>query len=305
MSVMDLNPKNDSALLKFSYNSLQLFHLGLALLLAFISEQSNAQSEHSFHVMTYNIRYDNPDDPMTWSERKDIIASQILFNKVDILGIQEGLDHQLLDLDLLLSDYKRIGLGRDDADSKGEYCAIYYKYERYKMINQGTYWLSLNPSEVGSIGWDAALPRIATFAILRELSTNRELCVFNTHLDHIGEKSRINSANLISALLEKEAGRRPRIVMGDFNEGKPLGVWQWFSTPLSRMRDPSDLIQKYGPDYTYNAFRCEAIKNAVMIDHIFISDGITPLRYGVISECWNGIPPSDHFPVIGEFIWDR
>lgn len=305
MLVMDLNLKNDFMMMNVQSASLALQRLGLSLFLFFISVECKAQTEQSFTLMTYNIRYDNPDDPMPWSERKDKIASQILFNEIDILGIQEGLDHQLLDLDLLLTEYKRIGVGRDDGDRKGEHCAIYYKFERYKLINQGTYWLSLNPNEVGSIGWDAALPRIATFAVLRENTTNREICVFNTHLDHLGEKSRANSANLISALLEREAGRRARIVMGDFNEAKPHAVWQWFSTSLSGMNDPASLIQKHGPDYTYNSFRCEAIENAVMIDHIFFSEGIAPIRYGVISECWEGIPPSDHFPVIGEFIWDR
>jgi endonuclease/exonuclease/phosphatase family metal-dependent hydrolase len=278
----------------------------LLLITILFSQRTDAQvSDSSFVVMTYNIRYDNPTDPEKWGKRMVKIASTVVFHEVDILGIQEGLDHQLNGLDSLLKGYSRIGVGRDDGKKAGEYCAIYYKKSRYQLIHDGTYWLSENPMLPGSKSWDAALPRIASFVVLREFASLREICLFNAHLDHVGEESRIRSAQLISALLNREAGRRPHMVLGDFNEAKPGAVWQWFNSIQSGMIDPADLVQKHGPDFTYNAFSMNHTSTSGMIDHIFISRDLGVGRYGVISEGWTGMPASDHFPVLGEFFWPR
>ena len=43
-------------------------------------------------LMTYNIRYDNPNDgDNNWDNRKETLVNQILFYKPDIVGTQEGL----------------------------------------------------------------------------------------------------------------------------------------------------------------------------------------------------------------------
>ena len=121
-------------------------------------------AQEKLSVMTYNIRYDNPNDSLDqWSHRKKILTDQILFYAPDILGIQEGLLHQIEYIKENLKDYKYLGVGRDDGEKKGEYCALFYKNEFLTPIKNGTFWLSKSP-ETPSKDWDAALPRICTYA---------------------------------------------------------------------------------------------------------------------------------------------
>ena len=89
----------------------------LWLLFQGISLQIFAQINLS--VMTYNIRYDNPNDELDqWDNRKKISTDQIQFYTSDILGIQEGLLRQIEYINKNLKDYKHLGVCRDDGGSK-------------------------------------------------------------------------------------------------------------------------------------------------------------------------------------------
>ncbi|CAG8769198.1 1167_t:CDS:2, partial [Racocetra fulgida] len=50
-----------------------------------------------------------------WSSRRRKVADTILFNRVDIVGLQEVLKNQLSDLETLLGqDWQWVGVGRED-----------------------------------------------------------------------------------------------------------------------------------------------------------------------------------------------
>ena len=58
------------------------------------------------NVMSFNIRYDNPEDSLdNWKYRKDRAANAIRFYVVDILGTQEVLHYQLEELIQVLPEY--------------------------------------------------------------------------------------------------------------------------------------------------------------------------------------------------------
>ena len=85
-------------------------------------------AQENLSVMTYNIRYDSPNDGLDqWNYRKKILTDQIQFYAPDIIGIQEGLLHQIEYIKDALKNYEYLGLGRDDGGKNGEYCAIFYK----------------------------------------------------------------------------------------------------------------------------------------------------------------------------------
>lgn len=114
--------------------------------------------------MTFNIRYNNPEDSLnSWPYRKNIAASQVTFFDVDILGVQEALYDQMVDLQQRLPQYKYAGVGRDDGKTNGEFSAIFYDTTRLLCLKNSTFWLSQKPDSAGSNGWDAALPRIVTW----------------------------------------------------------------------------------------------------------------------------------------------
>lgn len=249
-------------------------------------------------VMTYNIRYDNPEDSAnSWSNRKALLSSQINFYHPDIVGVQEALDHQLSFLDSILNDYSYIGVGRKDGKTKGEYNAIFYDDNKFELLEQGTLWLSDTPDSI-SVGWDAALPRICTYALLHHRSLDQDIWVFNTHFDHIGEEARANSAQLIMRKIDALNDNRnfPVILMGDFNTS--FNKVEYGSIITSRLNDSKEscLQPPYGPTGTFNGFNFES-RVTNRIDYIFVGKQISVLKYAVLSTSQEGRFPSDHFPV--------
>lgn len=112
---------------------------------------------------SFNLRYDTKADTGNlWVSRAPMIRSLIQFHDFDVLGTQEGLHNQLEDLQAGLSGYTYYGIGRDDGKHKGEYSAIFYKIDKFKLLNSGDFWLSDTPEKVGP-GWDAHLNRICSW----------------------------------------------------------------------------------------------------------------------------------------------
>ena len=112
-------------------------------------------------LMTYNIRLDVPSDgENAWPNRKEYWASQVAFYEPDIFGIQEALPHQATDIATMLPDYGYVGIGRDGI-GKGESSNIFYKKERFKVLQENTFWLLETPHK-NSKRWEAALNRVLT-----------------------------------------------------------------------------------------------------------------------------------------------
>jgi len=87
----------------------------------FCMNMLSVNAQQPLNVMSFNIRYNNPGDSLnSWQYRKDIAASQVKFFDADILGVQEALYDQMLDLQQRLPKYKYEGVGRDDGKTKGE-----------------------------------------------------------------------------------------------------------------------------------------------------------------------------------------
>jgi endonuclease/exonuclease/phosphatase family metal-dependent hydrolase len=152
--------------------------------------------------MSYNIRLDTEADGINqWKNRTDKVIALIKKNNPDLLGVQEALHNQMMDLQKGLSEYEFIGVGRDDGKEKGEYSAIFYKKDKFEVQFQKTFWLSETPSIPGSKSWDAAITRVVSFALLKDKITNKSFLYANTHFDHMGKEARKNSATLIKIFL--------------------------------------------------------------------------------------------------------
>jgi len=248
-------------------------------------------------IATYNIRYDGHTDLANdWVERKVPIAHFVLNNEIKIIGFQEVLHNQLLDLLQLLPNYTFVGVGRDDGKTQGEYAPIFYDSTKFIAVQSGTFWLSPTP-QIPSKGWDAALNRICTYALLQN-KFNKELTwVFNTHFDHVGVEARLYSAELIldqiAELLQKQDA--PVLLIGDFNlEPNTRGIEFIKETyrDLTCMRNPEMCAAP-----TFNGFT-EDQNDDKRIDYIFGSEKIIPLKSLVIETPFGLSFPSDHFPVL-------
>ena len=256
------------------------------------------------NVMTFNIRYNTRNDSLNaWPYRKDNAASQIKFHNVHILGVQEALHEQVMDLGQSLSQYKHVGVGRDDGKTKGEYSAIFYDTTRLKLLGSSTFWLSLTPEIPGSKSWDAAITRIVTWAKFTDVRTKKTFFVFNTHFDHIGKEARRESARLFRQKVKDIAGNSPVVITGDFNSKPSDDAIKILtdSTDKDKFTDTKalSLIPHYGPHGTFNAFSSKETDNEP-IDFIFIKGKWKVLQHATLSQTWGGRFSSDHFPVFAK-----
>jgi endonuclease/exonuclease/phosphatase family metal-dependent hydrolase len=259
-------------------------------------------------VMSYNIRLDTEADGINqWKNRTDRVVALLKKYNPDLLGVQEALHNQMMDLQKELPDHAFVGVGRDDGKEKGEYSAIFYKKDKFEVLKQNTFWLSETPEVPGSKSWDAAITRVVTFALLKDKTTGKSFIYSNTHFDHVGKEARKNSATLIKiffrgfiagANFEKPEKEIPIIISGDFNS-EPTDA------PYLTMTDGEHLkLRDSRPaDDTTGTF-CGFERNKIpcrTIDYTFHSAEWFASNYTVIQDHDGKYFPSDHLPVMATF----
>jgi len=244
-------------------------------------------------VVTFNIRYDNPDDPLTWEQRRSKVASTVGY--FDILGFQEALVNQVDDLAEALPNHDHYGVGRDDGRSAGEHCPIFWNRARFDLLHAETKWLSATPDVPGSVGWDAALPRTATIVVLNDRQTGKIIRVVNTHFSHIGAEARALAARMLS-LQFAMSGADIDVLLGDLNaEPESLSMAILEGGGLS---DAYDVAEKRCRKNigTYTGFPTGGLRGAPRIDHILVRGG-SVLWFCAEEQIIEGFYISDHLPV--------
>ena len=255
-------------------------------------QQAATQTDEPVNVMTFNVRYDNPDDSLNnWNYRKDRVANAIRFYDADIVGTQEVLHNQMEDLRQRLPGYESIGVGREDGKEAGEYSALWYRADRFTAKESGWFWLSETPEVAGSKGWDGACDKL----------TGKELFVMNTHLDHVGVAARREGVKLVLDKIQELGGNLPVILTGDFNAEPESDVIKQVTDTadpehLTDARTVADLV--YGPNWTFHDFGSIPYEHRERIDYIFVKNGLEVLKYGILAETEGDAYLSDHAPVL-------
>lgn len=254
---------------------------------------SNVLSAQSFQVMTYNIRYDNPaDSANAWPNRKHKVFDLLKKYDPDLLGLQEVLHHQLTEITGAISQYASVGVGRDDGKQAGEYSPILFKKTRFDLLDHNTFWLSEQPTVPGSKSWDAAITRIATWALLQDKQSGRKFLVINTHFDHMGAQARKESAAIIKTKATELSPEVPVIITGDFNCTPEEAPYQLMTDgELIELVDPTSQPMGTFCGFEVNKIECKTI------DYVFLSSEWRADRYKVISDNDGKYYPSDHLPV--------
>lgn len=263
-------------------------------------------------AMSYNVRYDNPrDGENVWSRRRDQVASVIRFHGPDVVGLQEAYRTQVEDIEDRLGQFEWLIAGRSEDEHEegvpaGELAAIGYDTDRFNLESEGTFWLSETPSEPGSVGWDAMLPRLVRHVGLREHGTGIELRHFNTHFDHNGETARLESARLLSDRVDEYAPNAPVLVTGDFNCRAGSPPYEHLtgrdkSSPGRTLRDTHETTRRrhHGPETTMTDFH-NLIPDK-KIDHVLATTDVEVVQHGIPADSFeDGTYPSDHLPVVVE-----
>lgn len=286
---------------------ISLIALLFLLFIASCAETIDEKHAEPFRVMSFNIRYDNPDDGLNaWAYRSDFVASTIRFHRNDIIGIQEALLNQIQDLDELLPEFAWTGVGRDDGRNGGEFCAIFYRKDRFELLEEGTFWLSETPEIPGSKSWDAAITRIVSWGRFLDVQNNQSFIVFNTHYDHIGVQARAKSSELILQKINSLSNGKPVILLGDLNTietedpYKILTKWHHDNAPILFDAYYHATFGHHGPTSTWNAFK--KIEPNRRIDFIFVDAHFQVIQHGIIADTREGRFPSDHLPVVADVL---
>ncbi|MDR2912872.1 MAG: endonuclease/exonuclease/phosphatase family protein [Alistipes sp.] len=245
---------------------------------------------------TYNIRMNTPRDGVNaWPNRAAWVRELVRFHEWDIFGTQEGFREQLDDL-LQMEEYAQIGVGRDDGADKGEHSAIFYRRDRFELLDKGDFWLSETPDRPGA-GWDAQIFRICSWGKFRDKFGGREFFFFSAHFDHIGVQARVESSKLIVKKIAEITGGAPTILVGDMNSTPDSDAYAVLAASL---RDSYKVTENppYGPEATFNSFDWDRDPAGDgRIDYLFSTEGVRVLRYGVLTDSKDKRYPSDHFPV--------
>ena len=274
-----------------------------------VSSQNQKRHQAPVTVMTFNIRYDTPQDGENqWANRKEKVAKTILNSGAQVIGIQEALHHQCLELHSFLPGFSWVGVGRDDGKQKGEFSPIFYQKKFWKLLDWGTFWLSPTP-EKPSKGWDAALPRILTWGKFKHKRSKKKIFVFNTHFDHRGQKARLESTNVIRKKIQQIAGNELYILTGDFNftpDKAPYKNLIHSENGISIVDSKLEsTLPPKGPEGTYSGFQVVEKNPQNRIDYIFIHPQLESSQYEVITTSYEGHYPSDHLPVVCKIILAR
>ncbi|OWB77315.1 hypothetical protein B5S32_g1477 [[Candida] boidinii] len=197
-------------------------------------------------IQSWNLRYDSIDDgksieqsisemnetvpsddeieyyseykEVSWSLRRFGIANSVKMNNIDFFTVNEALIRQVLDLEILL-DMNWIGVGRDDGGEKGEFQAIFYNEDKFKLLHNSTFWLSTTPF-IPSKFHDAGSIRSTTVATFKDLESGKKFTVLNTHLDDQSDDQRKLGAGLLKYRASYELQQSDIsavLLLGDFN----------------------------------------------------------------------------------------
>ncbi|TDB65956.1 endonuclease/exonuclease/phosphatase family protein [Arundinibacter roseus] len=273
----------------------------LFLIICLVCQQAVfAQRDTPITVASYNLRYNTPNDGVNaWPNRKEHVKSLIRYHEFDLFGTQEVLRGQIEDV-AELSEFGFLGKGRDDGKEGGEHSAIFYKKDRFKVLDSGDFWLSETPDVPGK-GWDATCcNRICSWAKFQDLKTKKQFYFFSVHFDHQGVKARQESGKLMVRKIKEIAKNIPAICVGDFNSTPETEQIKAMETILQDTYKVS-AQPPYGPVGTFNSFKFDApMENR--IDYIFVSKEFNVLKYGVLTDAREQRYPSDHQPVVAKVV---
>ena len=88
-------------------------------------------NSNELRVISYNIRYNSPNDGINiWENRKSTISKFFIDENPDFAGLQEVTHSQLSYLSQSLFDYSYVGVGRDDGKTKGEYSPVFFNNKK-------------------------------------------------------------------------------------------------------------------------------------------------------------------------------
>ncbi len=254
------------------------------------------KAENTVRVMSFNVLCAGEGEH-AMQNRLGIVTQTIAEYYPDSIGLQEATPAWMLCLSNQLPEYDYVGVGRFDGHILGEFSAIFYLKEKYKVVNSGTFWISETP-DVPSKGWDASINRVCTWAVLENKATGEQYAHINTHLDYRGVLPRQKGIEMI---LEKaaELNNIPVVATGDFNLDEGSDYYKQLTAGV--LLDTKFLAPDTMQNATYHHYTLPTDPKNV-IDFVLANDKVTPLVYRVVTAGIDDKFVSDHYPVYSDML---
>ena len=297
---------------------------------ALCASAADAAATFGVRAASYNIRCEltESDSANNWSARKGDFINLVKSIAPDVIGFQEVRSGQYTYLRNQLSDYTFVGEYRDTV-SNAEATPVAFRKDRFTLLDSDTFWLSATPEVVGSKVWgggieDSGLPRICTWALLKDEASGGVFCFASTHLD-LKEGPRLAGVRLILSRLSKfEAAGVPVVLVGDMNaletedsmveatevmqdallvsETSPTGPWRTLSG--FNLKDEEISCADALANYTAGERSANTSTLGKRIDYIFTSPGTGVESFTIRNDARPGMQyyPSDHYPVAADLV---
>ena len=234
-----------------------------------------------YTVMSFNLMYNNP--------YQDLAPAlvQIRESNPDILGVQECTTHFYDVLCKALGNEYGVVGEINDTSWQNWRNAIFYRKDRFELVETKTQWLSTTPSIMSKLGVSEQY-RILTYAVLKDKETGKTLVHCNTHMG-FGAEERPMQYNILVKLLSKLD--YPMLITGDFNVDPSYEYYKQMNSAGYQSAH----------EMTSNNDNVPTL-NTSMIDFCFVTpDTINVTSHRVLEELVDGKDTSDHEPVVVKF----
>ena len=240
----------------------------------------------SINVMSQNVMCWEKEPNALFVNRRPLIKKAVA--TADIGGFQAGRPHWEEGFKADLSNFDCYVVSRTKKIPEGT--PIYWKKERFDMLECGHFWLSETP-DTESLGWDANCVRIACWCLFYDKLEQKKFVFVNTHLDHRGELARINGIKQICAFIKDKFGNIPLILTGDFNAYPDSATIKTANGLLTDARTAFGL--KEFPA-TFHGFE----HLSICIDYIYLSRDIKCTGFETVIEKDGETIQSDHYGIM-------
>ena len=254
--------------------------------------------EDEITVMSFNVRYRAIEDlfKKSWPYRASLVKEAVADVSPDLIGFQEVTPTHEKYLKSHLAGYGFFVAYRQKTLKEG--MLIAYRKDRFTLKDEGFFWLSETP-EKQSKDWGTSSYRIAAYVTLTDARTGETLTVIDTHLDNSSAEARAKGMIvIIEQMAARSAGKI--ILMGDMNdnEGTPMFVTAT-TNGLKDGRNSSPHVYD-GSGATWHDYGNNL--DDQRIDFFFVSTSVTVNDYFVYDKTFDGVYPSDHFPIVLKII---